>query len=385
MADSGFLTKDGDMTLSSLGEAVNKEYSTGSNANSLFSYTRRAVINSRVFIEKSIAGDEILTPLMQNIYTLYTGLILTALNLNHNIDGTHKVADELSIVSTEGFNVLADGPAPVMSSDLISRAFGSPKMAMPAQNKTYSDKAQDVSVTQDNSTNIKYDPKDANKVLDLEPKNVSLPSARTIQATMHTDKGVPFSVNMILMLTPTFVPSETASQFVLLNFTAGWFKRLTQARMGEISFFKDFLLGCDQRAKRAKALLNDKSNVLHDMVAKQRNNLHREWAKRARPGSNMNNIANTILIFEKSNFMRACSSTGLRFENASYRQRFFEKSYAMMLVLVDPMFNQIDMYYNGLNAVSTFTYDQVRREAKKEGSDITQIMKTYAQGLAPKF
>ena len=46
---------------------------------SLFQYTKRSMINSRVFITDNLMSEEILNPLMLNTMNLYVGLILTAL------------------------------------------------------------------------------------------------------------------------------------------------------------------------------------------------------------------------------------------------------------------------------------------------------------------
>lgn len=377
---------------------------------SLFSYTQRAIINSRVFIEDSVATDEIATPLMQNIMTLYTGLVLTALNLNQNVDGGRKVADNMSVVSTESWQEQLPEEQPVAMDSVLKDFFLKGNNGSKAQSKLFSPLMQNNNANNSNGPIFDrggpLDPyitrsnanKDFNKgakedpsvgkttgVVETEPKNVSLPTGRTIQCQMHTDSGHPVAVNMMLQLSPTIITPETASQFVLLNFTPSTAQRYLQAKIGEINFFNDFLFGCDLRAKRMKALMNDKTHVLHDMLRRQQNAVHNNWLKKSLIHKDRHNIANTILIFNKQTFDRACSQTGLKFNNYSNRQRFFDKTFAMMLVVVDPMFNDLTMYFNGLNAVSTFKYEQMKREAKKESTDLVSIMKTYAQGLAPKF
>ena len=57
----------------------------------------------------------------------------------------------------------------------------------------------------------------------------------------------------------------------------------------------------------------------------------------------------------------------------------------MIVATVDPMYNRIDMYYHGLNAMSTFTFDQMKKNSKTEAVDLMAMMKTFANGMAPKF
>jgi hypothetical protein len=72
---------------------------------SLFQYTRKSTVNSRVFIDSTLHGEDILNPLMLNIMNLYAGLIMTAVNLNQYVSSTRTIRDSLSVVATEDFKV----------------------------------------------------------------------------------------------------------------------------------------------------------------------------------------------------------------------------------------------------------------------------------------
>ena len=96
-----FQNQTGDLSFGGLVNAVqNIEESTSM---SLFQYTRRSIVNSRVYIDNTLANEDILTPTMQNIMNLYVGLIMTAMNMNQYIQGTKKVRDSMSVVATEDF------------------------------------------------------------------------------------------------------------------------------------------------------------------------------------------------------------------------------------------------------------------------------------------
>ena len=91
----------------------NIEDRTGS---SLFQYTRRTIINSRVFIDDTLRGEDILNPLMMNLMNLYAGLILTAINVDRQVTSTKTVRDSLSVVATEDYKV-------EFANDLMSKYF----------------------------------------------------------------------------------------------------------------------------------------------------------------------------------------------------------------------------------------------------------------------
>ncbi len=349
---------------------------------SLFQYTKRSTINSRVFIEKNLAGEEILTPLMMNIMNLYTGLIFTAMNMNRYVHGSKKVRDAMSVVATESF------AEPNVSTDSkMAKFFGNSTM-FGLRNSDGTDFGTDY---RDADDAIGQGTRKNSQVTTAEPKDANLPSGRIIQIAMGAagEAGAKSNgdliINLYLQLLPSFIPSDVAEQFVALNFTPTIRQRWMQASAGEISFFKDVVMGQDIRKKRMKALKNDKSGALKEMIERQENSLANSWLKLTFVTPERQNIANTILIFNKNTFDKACSSAGLNFKNYNSRQKFFNKTFAMMLCTIDPLYNKIDMYYHGLQAVSTFTFEQMKRNAKTEAVDLMSIMKTYASGMAPKF
>ena len=366
--------QNGDISLGGIIDAVqNFEDATSM---SLFQYTKRSTINSRVYIERSLANEEILSPLMLNIMNLYTGLILTATDMNRYISGSKKIRDAMSVVATEGFDV----PESIPQEKMEAYFLGSSTLSAEAKKHIVPSMRVDDSGP--------HNPSGAN-ILDPEPKNTNLPSGRIIEVKFgNVGKDInegTFAVNLFLQLLPQYIPSDVASQFIGLNFTPSVKQRWMQVSAGEISMVRDLLLGQDIRKKRLKALKNDKSGALSDMLDRQANALANSWLKLAFVTPERQNIANTILIFEKNTFDRACSNAGLRFKDYNSRQRFFDKTFAMMLCVVDPMYNKIEMYYHGLPAMSTFTFEQMKRNAKTESVDLLSVMKTYAQGMAPKF
>lgn len=197
------------------------------------------------------------------------------------------------------------------------------------------------------------------------------------------------TLTLLLQLTPVFITPDVAESFVRLNFEPGIWQRIRMLSAGEISFFKDFFLGMDKERRRMKAMLQDKSGALKDMIDRQTNSMNKHFQKTATyalGGSDKHaNIANTILIFDENTFKSALDGSGFKFNTPEQRQRFFDASYAMMLCIVDPMYGRVTMYYNGLEAYSTWKYDQIKRNAKNESMDLSAIMKNYAANMAPKF
>lgn len=387
--------KDGDISLGGVVEAV--QHLEDMSSVSLFQYTKRTTVNSRVFIEKTLSGEEILTPLMMNIMNLYAGLILTALNINQRVQGSKKIRDMLSIVSTEGFE---DKQAPSMLNERLDAffqgsTFGNDMTYWKVDPKT--GKRVTASPEEENLAKAEVDANVAkrnaekavsyngSRLVETEPKDATLPSGRVIEVSFGSDNGSKFTLNLFLQLAQTFIPSNVINQFVGLNFEPSIRQRWLQMSVGEISFWKDFIMSQDIRKARKKALRDDKTGALKDMIDRQENNLSQAWLKLAQVRPDKQNIANTILIFDKNTFNEVANKSGLNVRDFSSRQKFFNASFVMMLVLVDPMYNKVDMYYHGLAASSTFTFDQIKKKTKTDAADLMSIMKNYASGMAPKF
>lgn len=347
----------------------------------LTSYVRRATINSRVYIEKILADEEIMTPLMLNIMNLYTGLVMTAMDMNRYIVGSKRVRDMMSVVATESYFETPPNTTTTTIEDKLSMFFQGKKPQMTIVSSR-GDEIGDDEFTQVSNAS-------GSKVLDPEPKSANLPSGRIIEINFGNSRNpneqANFTVNLYLQLMPYFIPTDVAQQFVEMNFSASLKQRWMQVSAGEIAFFSDFLMAQDKRKRRMKALKHDKTGILREMEERRENNLSSAWMKFMFLQPERQNIANTILIFEKHSFDKICSRTGMKFKNYQSRQKFFNKTMSMILCTVDPMYNKIEMAYNGLDAISMFTFDQVKRNSKNESTDLVKIMENYAKGMAPKF
>lgn len=339
---------------------------------SLTQYVKRSIVSSRVFIDNTLASEEILKDLMSTIMNLYAGFILTAFSMNQYCTCTKQVRDMMTIVATENFN---------LNPKFVKEAF-----------RNYFAGLEDIGDIIEDTVKGRYETLTTNQRNTGTDTNISakhvaeqtLPSGRIINVKMNVN-GKEFSFDMFLQLAQTFVPPDVARQFVKLNFNPSFSQRWLQCKAGEISFISDLIMCQDLRKQRMTALKHDKNGVLTDMVERQQNNLENAWLKLSQIEPQRQNIANTILVFEKNNFDKACSEAGLKFSNYDSRQKFFTKTFSFIIAVVDPMYNKINVYFNGLPAVSTFTFDQIKKKAGANTTDILAMMKAFSANVAPKF
>ena len=360
---------------------------------SLFQYTRRTIINSRVFIDDTLRGEDILNPLMMNLMNLYAGLILTAINVDRQVTSTKTVRDSLSVVATEDYKV-------EFANDLMSTYFKGCSIRSTMADPVVTPADPNAAAAPDDgdeskgkkkngeSTPADHDPQ-RNTETEYRTKefmnDVPIPSGRIVQVTFdHKDYGK-FNVNLLIQLSPIYVPTDVSQQFIAIHFKPSISQRWLQMTAGEISFFTDFLLGNDLRRKRLDALRKDRTGILSEMIDRKENAMSNMWMKMAQVTPSRQNIANTILIYDDKNFAKACSNNGINFKNYANRQKFFNSTMSMIVVVVNPMYNRVDMYFNGMQHSSTFTFDQLKKNAKTEATDILAMMKQYANNGMIKF
>lgn len=423
-------------TKDTLADIVNTLYDAeDKTSSSLFKFVKRSMVISRVYIDDVLANEEITTPIMLNLLDLYIGLILTALNLNSYITSTKKVRDILSTVATEDFKPITDVRNELRkyfalnapnknrnnqndqnnqqqnnTDDTEKNANGAPSNESNnpnnAKNKNQNNQSnqndqnnqQQNNQKQSNQKQMRFDgrfagmesdtpavaeisksssvqPLPVGRVINAKLSNYSSESGRTDNAT----------IQVLIQLHPIFVPQDVSAQFIAMNFKPSFAQRWLQMTSGEISFWSDFILGNDLRRQRYKAMRKDSTGILHDLEERRSNAVSNLWLKILGADTSRQNIANTILVYESRNFKKACSTSGINFTHYDSRQRFFEATMSMIVVVVDIMYSKIEMYYNGITTTSELTFDQCKRNSKTESVDIMTMMKQYAQGLAPKF
>lgn len=348
---------------------------------SLPQYIKRAVINSRAFIQRECADAEILPDVMTAVMNMYVGFVMTTANMNRYVDKTNTVRDIMSTVATEAFTgqqSLERNSIPSSIEDKLAYLNGSFKPAKMEFDSLEPTKSHTSTTS-------------GSKIHEV-PSDVNLPSGRIIEIGFgkpdqkgNSQKSTVATVTMFLQISPTFITSAVASAFIGCNFSPSIKQRYLQMNTGEISFWKDFVLGNDMRKNRRKALRQDKDGALKEMFDKQQSSISDAWLKMILFYAEKQNIANSILVFDSYTFQKACNDNGLKFDNYASRQRFFDKTFAMMVLVINQMDNKVSMYFNGWETRAEYTFAQMRVAAKNSKYDLGDIMKAYGQGMAPKY
>lgn len=392
---------------------------------SLTSFGKTGRISSRVYIDASVAQDTVITDVLKTIHTQYCGLILTALQMNQLVSDGKTIQDLLKVVATEDMQIHQDVASVFMSTpgqieherrqrELAQRHQREEENARRKQERDEDIARREKERSEDRENREKDDRinrfhKDQLAANDrahkdklhqsatgLTGKVVSfagdnhIPAGKVIEVTF-TNPDNPnhkITVNILVQLAPYIVPEDLAVQFIVKDQQPSFYQRWIQWRTGEISFWKDFIFQSDIIRNHEKLMKLDPSGVFASMTKDQtkqqlktlENATVEKAAERAR------NISNSVLIFNQDTVTRAKSISGIDLNDYASRQKYFATTFAMMIVIIDTMYNRVTFYYNGIEDVGTFSFEQMTVSSKNNNSmDLVSVMQALSQGKSPKF
>lgn len=329
---------------------------------SLAEFVKPATIDSRVFIEDSLVNEDVTKNIVRSMHSLYVSWICTAMELTQNVTKTKTVGDMLRTVSTEN---LEDPSDPFVESVSISLE----NLGKPNKKVNY------------------IPPTKKNIALEDKQSFDSLPAGRVVAITL-TNPDVPgktITINVNVQLSPYAVPPEVVNLFVSMNITPSLKQRYLQWKSGEINFWSDLILQSDLSRERRKLIKSDKGGQLVTILEEQSAAIRKYGANAFGGKEKRRNIANCIMIFEKSTFDNACREANLNFNNNADRDRFFRMSFAMIIAVVDTMYSKVDLYINGIDKTKEYTFKDFEKLSGGSGNDIVQFMQAMQQGNMPRF
>ena len=366
---------------------------TDSSKVSLPAYTRPLRLCSRVYIDATVSSDPVVTDIVKTVHTQYAAFILSALQMNQFVTSGRTVQDILHVVATEdnkfhvsvADDIFSDALEAVVSKTIATNLSGKEPKKTPeeeAKEKEKKDKDKPKGPYDDHGTA-------EGEVISFAGDN-HIPAGKVIEVTLASPVNPKASItlNLLVQLAPYIIPAPLAVQFITKDVVPTFHQRWMQWRTGEISFWRDFVMMSDVVEKREKLRRMDKDGVIADSMGSQgkgrfralENTGEKEKAKRAR------NIANSILIFSNETIQRAKVESGIDLSDPHARQKYFDVSFAMILVVVVMLYDQVTFYYNGIDECATFSFDQVKVGGKGGGNtDLVTILNALNQGKSPKF
>ena len=93
------------------------------------------------------------------------------------------------------------------------------------------------------------------------------------------------------------------------------------------------------------------------------------------------------MVFDKNSFEQSCREAHIDFNNEATRDKFFRKTWTMAVAVVDPMIQNVAMYFAGVPAVGIYSYAMINKVGAKgkDNFDLKEIMTAMSSGQVPRF
>lgn len=185
-------------------------------------------------------------------------------------------------------------------------------------------------------------------------------------------------VTMALAVTNT----DQQSMFNIVTFNANnssFKERYYRAKAGELSFIKDLILCQDMIEESRRQRIKDKSGFLENMMRRSRKNMVSGFFSRQ---TSINN-ASSVLIVSEEVIKKAALDIGGKFDKFAVREKVFNNTACMLIVVVDTKWETVRIYHRSLNNYTELSVRELKRSAKGGGADVEDILKAYSAGSAP--
>ena len=235
-----------------------------------------------------------------------------------------------------------------------------------------------------------YDPKKAKRQMnDVRVGGDQTTTKSTVSNTTETQSEhiQEFTAYIYVQLIPRLMTTDSSRLMLDIQYVPTLSERWRKYRAGEISFWKDFVFARDLINKQHQALKNDKSGTIGQLLTKSRGKLAQYFLGLMGMRDPSHNLASAITIISKDAFDRACKENHIDFTNIRMRNNYFNRTFTMMMVVVDTMYGKVDIYYNGVDYVGTYTFDMVNRVGAKgkDNFNLKEVMTAFSQGMSPRF
>lgn len=358
--------------LSTVMDTYAKAQAVGSHlkTSSLVSATSVARVEPIVIVDKDCLFLEYLPDILQSTQSIFVGYWLQALSLITNVGDVNvgRVLDKLNPnrkVDTNGF-----------LETIVSAGIGKESLTYASESLKY--KLPTVALE---AKGDKGDKDGSIAKVDNVAELANLSVGKLINVTIKNngqEAVIPISFRLMVNTLPPASCVQLLSQgSVDLSFSERWFKW----RAGRISFIKDLVFCQDLIREQKRTLMTDKDGVYSEIAKRAKNS---KLASFFSKNPSLAEASNIVVISEET-AMQLRVKHNLNLDNFKDRQKIFDKTYAMILVVIDRNYERVNMYHYGISASTSVGLRDIKVANKGSGPNIMEVLAAFKGGNAPVF
>jgi hypothetical protein len=152
-------------------------------------------------------------------------------------------------------------------------------------------------------------------------------------------------------------------------------------KLRDLAFWRDLVMCQDLIDEHKAALLKDNNGVYAAMLKRRRGNMASAVVSR-QPSVG---TASNLVVMTRDTVRQLEAVIGGKLESVDIRNKIFEASYLMIVVVIDPDFDHVTIYHRGIDLATELSVRDLKSAAKGSGPDVAEILKAYQLGNAPSF
>ena len=204
--------------------------------------------------------------------------------------------------------------------------------------------------------------------------------ARLIELTLVQKDDTKITLPIQLELPIHRVSLDTARRIMdLKGENKRFFSRFMQWRAGEIEFWKDLVFAQDLIKEHKKVMTEDDDGVITTLVKRSNADF-----KKMISGTATHNSINTLSIITSDDLRYIEREiVGGSMNKSRFRNKFFSSNMLLMLVVVDPDWDNVTIYTRELDSYTTVPVKSLIKKSKSGNNDLVEIMKAFIAGNSP--
>lgn len=150
-------------------------------------------------------------------------------------------------------------------------------------------------------------------------------------------------------------------------------------RSGQLEFVRDLVLCQDLIDAHKQGLLKDSSGIYSASIKRRRTNR----LSAILSGQPSVATASNIVVIADQTRKELEREIGGRLSHFRTREKMFKETYAMLMVVVDPEWENVTIYHRSIETPTELSAGDLKFANKSKGPDVAEIMKAYQMGNSP--
>lgn len=350
---------------------------------SLTSFTAAARVEPITVVDASCLHLEYLPEVLQSLQSIFTGYYLQAVSLIADVGNVKviKMLDKLNPnrqPDVEAFLKDMAGAAIAVASEEICEASNwklsmeSYKWRLPTEGNV---PAMEEEIKKATSTTMGASEKTVLSTTDFT--NLSVGKLINVE---FKSNGQSMTIPVAVRLLVSSLPSSSITKLLDNNTkNNSLVERVYKWRSDRIDFVKDLILCQDLIADHKKNLLADREGVMREILNRAKNNKLSAYSSKQPSLAAASNLF--VISEEVANTIKR--ESGLDIDDFRDRQRIFESTYGMIIVVIDREFQRVNFYHRDIRMPTSVGVRDIKMSAKGSGPDITDILNAYKKGEQP--